>query len=46
MNSALNLALKSVVRHDELEKWKHGGLRDSNPFPSDRAQNVGLQTCE
>ena len=27
--SALNLALKSVVRHDELNNVKHGALRDT-----------------
>ena len=52
--SALDLALKLVVRHDKLENVKHGvlhdphcrGLRNSNPFPFDRAQKDGLSTCE
>ena len=50
--SALNLALTLVVHHDELENVKHGALvnvevsgaclRDSNPFPLDQDQKVGL----
>ena len=45
--TALNLALKLVVRHYEFENVKHGVLREalvevSGTFPLDRAQKVGI----